>query len=73
MSRTPRSSRLAVSIATALVLFSASGSAQERAIAHINAVADSIRDPRLKSLFLNRPMIANVLSGGGRGVRGTTA
>jgi serine/threonine protein kinase/tetratricopeptide (TPR) repeat protein len=46
---------------------------QERAIAHIQAVASAIRDPRLKSLFLNRPMIANVLSGGGRGARGTTA
>ena len=46
---------------------------QERAIVHIQAVAGAIRDPRLKALFLNRPMIANVLTGGGRGARGTTA
>ena len=49
------------------------GYSQERAIAHIQSVAAAIRDPRLKSLFLNRPMISNVLSGGGRGARGTTA
>jgi len=47
--------------------------AQERAVAHIKSVAGAIRDPRLKSLFLNRPMISNVLSGGGRGADGTTA
>ena len=48
------------------------GYAQDRSIAHIHAVAGAIRDPRLKALFLNRPMIANVLTGG-RGARGTTA
>ncbi|HEX9297384.1 MAG TPA: protein kinase [Polyangiaceae bacterium] len=47
--------------------------AHQRAVAHIHRVSDSIRDPRLKALFLDRPMIANVLSGGGRGARGTTA
>ena len=66
---------VAISVAVAM---SGAGSplasyAQERSIAHIHAVADAIRDPRLKALFLNRPMIANVLSGGGRGARGTTA
>jgi tetratricopeptide (TPR) repeat protein len=47
--------------------------ARERASVHIQAVADAIHDPRLRGLFLNRPMIANVMSGGGRGLRGTTA
>jgi len=47
--------------------------ARERAIAHIDTVAGAIRDARLKALFLNRPMVANVLSGGGHGARGTTA
>jgi eukaryotic-like serine/threonine-protein kinase len=47
--------------------------ARERAAAHIQTVADAIHDARLRTLFLNRPMIANVMSGGGRGVRGTTA
>jgi tetratricopeptide (TPR) repeat protein len=48
--------------------------ARERAVAHITQVSSAIRDPRLKNLFLGRPMIANVLSGGGRrGVSGTTA
>jgi hypothetical protein len=48
--------------------------ARERAVAHITSVSDAIRDPRLKNLFLNRPMISNVMNGGGsRGVEGTTA
>jgi serine/threonine protein kinase/tetratricopeptide (TPR) repeat protein len=47
--------------------------ARERAAAHIQTVADAIHDARLRTLFLNRPMIANVMSGGGRGARGTTA
>ena len=48
--------------------------ARERAIAHITSVSDAIRDPRLKNLFLNRPMVSNVLNGGGsRGVKGSSA
>jgi hypothetical protein len=47
--------------------------ARERAAAHIKAVSDTIHDPRLRALFLHRPMIANVMNGGGRGARGTTA
>jgi eukaryotic-like serine/threonine-protein kinase len=47
--------------------------ARERAAAHIQTVVDAIHDSRLRTLFLNRPMIANVMSGGGRGLRGTTA
>jgi serine/threonine protein kinase/predicted ATPase len=47
--------------------------ARERAAAHIQSVADAIHDARLRALFLNRPMIANVMTSGGRGARGTTA
>jgi hypothetical protein len=36
-------------------------------------VVNAIHDARLRGLFLNRPMIANVMTGGGRGARGTTA
>jgi serine/threonine protein kinase/tetratricopeptide (TPR) repeat protein len=47
--------------------------ARERAAAHIQRIAGAIHDPRLRALFLNRPMIANVMTDGGRGARGTTA
>ena len=46
--------------------------ARERAVAHIHAISDTIRDPRLQTLFLSRPMIVNVLRGGGGGAHETT-
>jgi serine/threonine protein kinase/tetratricopeptide (TPR) repeat protein len=48
------------------------GYAQERARIHIESVAAAIRDPRLKALFLARPLVANVLSPGA-GARGSSA
>jgi hypothetical protein len=35
--------------------------AREKAAAHIRSVADAIRDARLRSLFLARPIVTNVL------------